>query len=138
MRQKDSNLAPLIVSRCRNKFTLMINFDFLKAIQESAIDCMLNQCDNKKCYKFNGKGLAYLPQLSEDIVYGYNNIIEKEFKRNLIVAGITELNEIVYLKEKNWFYGNGKLYDGKPKTIKGKKYGIDLETFELFNYNSII
>jgi hypothetical protein len=116
---------------------LRLNMDVLKAVQESSVDCMLNECDSKKCYQFKGKGLAYMPQLSEDIVYGYNNIITKEVKRDLIVSGITDLNEIVYLKEKEWFYGNGKPFDGKPKTIKGKKYGADLATLELFDYDSV-
>jgi superfamily II DNA or RNA helicase len=116
---------------------LRLNMDVLKAVQESSVDCMLNECDSKKCYQFKGKGLAYMPQLSEDIVYGYNNIITKEVERYLIVSGITDLNEIVYLKEKEWFYGNGKPFDGKPKTIKGKKYGADLATLELFDYDSV-
>ena len=116
---------------------LKLNLDVLKLVQESAIDCMLNECDSKKCYQFKGKGLAYLPQLSEDIVYGYNNIIKKEFKRDLTVSGITDLNEIVYLKVKDWFYGNGKPFNGKPKTIKGKKYAADLTTLELFDYDSV-
>ena len=116
---------------------LRLNMEVLKAVQESSVDCMLNECDSKKCYQFKGKGLAYIPQLSEDIVYGYNNIITKEVKRDLIVSGITDLNEIVYLKGKDWFYGNGKPFDGKPKTIKGKKYGADLEKLELFDYDSI-
>ena len=107
---------------------LKMNVEVLKAVQESAVDCILN---NDKCYKFKGKGLAFMPQISDDIIYGYDST-----KRTLVVAGMTELDEIVYLKDKNWFYGNGKKYDGKP-TLKGKKYGANLERFELFDYDSV-
>ena len=38
------------------KKKLRLNNDILQAVKESAIDCMLNQCDNvNKCYKFLGK-----------------------------------------------------------------------------------
>ena len=122
---------------------LRLNNDVLQAVQESAIDCELNNCEYKRvCYKFSGKqkGLSYLPKIQDDIVYGYQNSRIKEVKKELAVAGITENNELVYKKDKDWFYGNGKKYtenEGKPELIKGKKYAIDLVELIVYDYNSV-
>ena len=48
------------------KKKLKLNNDVIQAVKESAIDCMLNQCNSKnKCYRFLGEkeGLAYRPEL---------------------------------------------------------------------------
>jgi len=122
------------------KKKLRLNNDVLTAVRESAIDCMLNQCDSQdKCYRFLGEkeGLAYLPRIQDDIVYGYKHAHTKEVQQELVVAGITDLNEIVYKKGKDWFSGNGTKLKAKPKIVKGKKYGLDLASLELFDYNSV-
>lgn len=123
-----------------SKKKLRLNNDVLDAVKESAIDCMLNQCDNQnKCYRFLGekKGLAFLPKIQDDIVYGYKHAHVKEIQKEFVVAGITESDEIVYKKENKWFLGNGKKLNKKPEIIKNKKFGLDLGTLELFDYNSI-
>jgi superfamily II DNA or RNA helicase len=122
------------------KKKLRLNNDVLSAVKESAIDCMLNQCENRdKCYRFLGKkeGLAYLPRIQDDIVYGYKHAHTKEIQKELVVAGITNLGEIVYKKGKEWFLGNGEKLKKKPEIVKGKKFGLDLESLDLFNYDSI-
>ena len=122
------------------KKKLRLNNDVLNAVKESAIDCMLNQCENRdKCYRFLGQkeGLAYLPNIKDDIVYGYKHAHTKEVQQELVVAGITNLDEIVYKKENDWFLGNGKKLEIKPEIVKGKKFGLDLNTLELFDYDSI-
>jgi hypothetical protein len=122
---------------------LRLNNDVLQAVQESAIDCELAQCESRdKCYKFSGtrEGLAYLPKIQDDIVYGYQHSRIKEVKKELVVAGITDNNELVYKKGKDWFYGNGKKYTankGKPKLIKGKKYAIDTRGLIVYDYDSV-
>lgn len=119
---------------------LQLNNNILKAVKESAIDCMLNQCQSKEsCYKFKGdeEGLAYLPQIKEDIVYGFKHSRTKEIKQELVVSGINDLDEIVYKKGDDWYLGNGKKLKKKPKIVKGKKFGLDLKSLELFDYNSI-
>jgi len=122
------------------KKKLRLNNDILQAVRESAIDCMLNQCKTRdKCYKFLGgkEGLAYLPKLHDDIVYGFKHAHTKEVQQELVVVGITDLDEIVYKKENNWFLGNGTKLKTKPKLVKGKKFGLDLLSLELYDYNSV-
>ena len=110
----------------------------MNAVKETAIDCMLNQCDSKKCYSFKGDGLAYMPKITEDIVYGYDNPVKIEVKRDFMTSGLTNSNEIVYLKDKKWYYATGQPFDGKPKLSKGIKYGVDLISLEVFDYESVI
>ena len=117
---------------------LKLNIDVLNAVKETAIDCMLNQCDSKKCYSFKGDGLAYMPKITEDIVYGYDNPVKIEVKRDFMTSGLTNSNEIVYLKDKKWYYATGQPFDGKPKLSKGIKYGVDLISLEVFDYESVI
>ena len=117
---------------------LKLNIDVLNAVKETAIDCMLNQCDSKKCYSFKGDGLAYMPKITEDIVYGYDNPVKIEVKRDFMTSGLTNSNEIVYLKDKKWYYATGQPFDGKPKLSKGIKYGVDLISLEVFEYESVI
>ena len=80
--------------------------DLLEAVKESAIDCMLNQCENRnKCFRFigNQEELAYLPNISEDILYGYKQARSKEVKKELVIAGLTDdqrvLSDIIQIHE---------------------------------------
>jgi superfamily II DNA or RNA helicase len=122
---------------------LRLNNDVLQAVKESAIDCELNQCDSKRvCYKFFGiqEGLAYLPKIQDDIVYGYQHSTPKEVKKDLFRAGITANNELLYKKGKDWFYGNGKKYTelkGKPELVNGKIYAIDTAGLIVYDYDSV-
>ena len=118
---------------------LKLNNDVLKAVQEAAIDCELNNCENKnKCYSFKGEdGLAYLPKIQDDIVYGYKYSDTREVKKELVIAGITDLNEIIYKKDKDWFLGTGIKLKEKPKLVKGKKFAIDINNLEVFDYDSV-
>jgi len=117
---------------------LRLNNEVLKAVQEAAIDCELNECENKnKCYTFKGEdGLAYLPKIQDDIVYGYEYSETKEIKKELIIAGITNLDEIVYKKGNKWFLGAGKKLKGTPTLVKGKKFAIDTDKLIIYDYNS--
>ena len=67
----------------------------------------------------------------------------KEVKKELVVAGITIGDELVYKKDKDWFYGNGKKYtlnkekNGKPNLVKDKKYAIDIVDLIVYDYDSV-
>jgi hypothetical protein len=81
-----------------------------------------------------------LPKIQDDIVYSYQHSRIKEVKKDLVVAGITDNNELLYKKGKDWFYGNGKKYTankGKPKLVKGKKYAIDTIGLIVYDYDSV-
>ena len=118
-----------------SKKKLKLNNEILESVKESAIDCMLNQCKNKdKCFQFEGKKeeLAYIPRIEDDILYGY----KKKKKRELIVAGVTDKNKIVYKKDNLWYTANGEEIK-KPNIKQGIKYGFNKDTFELFDFNKI-
>lgn len=118
---------------------LRLNNDFLKAVRESAIDCELNQCDSN-CYKYQGNGLAFLPNIKDDLVYGYVHFRTKDVKRKLVIAGITNDNILIFKnKDGKWIMGHGEKFKGKekPTLIKDKKYGIDLNTLDVFDYENI-
>ena len=119
------------------KKKLNLNNKFLDAIKESAIDCMLNQCENRdKCYSFTNikqNDLAYLPKIEDNIIYEY----DKKIKRKFAISGLTIHNEIVYKKENKWILANGIELEKKPNLIKGKKYALDLNSLELFDYESV-
>ena len=85
--------------------------------------------------------MSYFPKIQDDIVYGYQNSRIKEVKKELFVDGITENNELVYKKDKKWFYGNGKKYiinEGKPELVKGKRYAIIPGELIVYDYNLYI
>ena len=81
--------------------------------------------------------MAYLPRIEDDIVYGYKHAHTKEIQKELAVAGITNLDEIVYKKDNNWFLSTGKKLNKKPNIVKGKRFGLDINSLELYDYNSI-
>jgi superfamily II DNA or RNA helicase len=118
-----------------------LNQDVLEAVKEASVDCALNQCDNDmkgKCFHFYGnkQGLAYLPDLTRDIVYGYEQTKTREVKRKVMIAGITKKNEIFYKKTKSgpWYLGNGEKLSDKPKMIKEKKFAYDPERMKVYDY----
>jgi len=119
------------------KKKLSLNNKFLDAVKESAIDCMLNQCENRdKCYKFTNpepKELSYLPKIEDNIVYGYEG---KQIKRKFVIAGLTNKNEVVYKKDNKWILANGIELTKKP-LLQKIKYALDLNTLELFDYESV-
>jgi superfamily II DNA or RNA helicase len=119
-----------------------LNNDVMIAVKEASVDCMLNQCVNGmkgKCFKLTGskEGLAYLPDLTKDIVFGYEQTKTRTIKRKVVVAGLSSTNEIVYRKTKDgpWYLGNGDKYKGKPKLKKGKKFAYDPESKLLFDFD---
>lgn len=119
-----------------------LNGEFLQAIQEVAVDCTLNQCANKmkgKCFKFAGnkQGLAYLPDLTKDIVFGYEQTKTRTVTKKVVIAGQTKDNIIVYKKTKDgpWYSGTGKKLEKKPKIIKGKKFAYDPVGMDLYDYD---
>lgn len=127
-----------------------LNTEVSEAVKEAAVDCTLNQCINGmkgKCFKFAGskQGLAYLPDLSRDIVFGYEQTKTRSIKRKVIIAGLTKDNVIVYKKTKTgpWYIGNGERWKGKekgkkkPKMIKGKKFAFDTESLQLYDYETL-
>ena len=58
---------------------LEMNGDFLSAIKDSSIDCMLNQCNSESCYLFDDKdGLAFLPYINQDIAYNFRKLKPKK------------------------------------------------------------
>lgn len=123
-----------------------LNQDVMQAVKEAAVDCTLNQCVNGmkgKCFKFAGskEGLAYLPDLSRDIVFGYEQTKTRTIKRKVLLAGLTTDNEIVFKKSKGgpWYLGNGEKWSGKkrPKMVKGKRFAYDPESMQLFDYETL-
>ena len=129
------------------KRKLNLNNKFLDAVKESAIDCMLNQCENRnKCYSFKNikqNDLAYLPKIEDNIIYGYNKDgyrkmgYDKKIKRKFVISGMTINNEIVYKKDNKWVLVSGIELEKKPNLIKNKKYALDLNSLELFDYESV-
>jgi hypothetical protein len=122
-----------------------LNESVLKAVQAAAVDCTLNQCANDmkgKCFKFAGnkQGLAYLPDLTKDIVFGYEQTKTRTITRKVVIAGLTKDNQIVYKKTKSgpWYLGNVTKFPGKrPKIIKGKKFALDPEGLRLYDYTTL-
>jgi superfamily II DNA or RNA helicase len=120
-----------------------LNRDVLTAVQEASADCILNQCINDmkgKCFKFAGdkQGLSYLPDLTRDIVFGYEQTKTRTIKRKVLVAGLTKDNEVVYKKSKDgpWYLANDKKLSKKPKLVKGKKFAFDPVERKVFDYNN--
>ena len=115
---------------------LVLNNTFLQAIKESAVDCMLNQCD-KKCYTFvKGKKaneLAYLPQIEDDIIYNLKK--EKEVVTKMVVAGLTKKNILVYKKNKEWY----TIIDTPIKDIQLQKvkFAVDTSLQVVYDYNDM-
>jgi superfamily II DNA or RNA helicase len=121
-----------------------LNHDVLQAVKEAAVDCTLNQCANDmkgNCFKFAGEkeGLAFLPDLSRDIVFGYEQKKTRTIKRKIVVATITDKNEIVYKQNKNgsWYTALGKKLAKTPKIDKRKKFAFDPDNLLLFDYNTL-
>lgn len=121
-----------------------LNQEVLAAVQKAAVDCTLNQCANDmkgKCFKFAGdkSGLAYLPDLTKDIVFGYEQTKTRTITRKVVMAGITKDNQIVYKKSKDgpWYLGNGKKFDGKPKIVKDKRFALDPSSMNLYDYETL-
>ena len=114
---------------------LKLNNSFLEAMKESAIDCMLNQCD-RKCYTFT-KGtnsLAYLPLLQDDILYNIQS--EKEVKTEMVVAGLTKKDNIlVYKKNKKWY----NIIDTPLENVQLQKVklAVDKISKKVYDYNDM-
>lgn len=123
-----------------------LNDEFRKATQEAAVDCLLNKCFNQipgKCFNFTGKkeGLAFLPDISRDLVYGFGQTQTREVKREVRVAALTEHDELIYKKKPGgqWFLASGKTYKKKPKLSKSKKnkFVLDPESMDVFDYDQL-
>ena len=74
-----------------------INDTILKIMKEAAVDCVLNSADNNKdikCLSFgNAKGLAYLPNLSKDIVFSQLDVETKVIKKKNL-----KLEQLILIK----------------------------------------
>lgn len=101
-----------------------ITEDILEVMKKSAIDCVLNKKDTKfegECFSFgtDEEGLASLPDIRKDIVYGSTVTQSKRVKKKLKLAYLTANNVLVLAdkKEKKIY----KLTDFKNKKNPMKK-----------------
>lgn len=83
----------------------------LEIIKECAIDCLLNKADineNYNCFSFpkNAKGLSYLPNINNDIVYSNTAVETKIIKTHYSPAYLIKINKKYLVITNN----KGKLY----------------------------
>jgi len=69
--------------------------NLLELLKECAVDCLLNKADineNYKCFSYgkNAKGIGYLPNINEDMVYADAFVETKIIKTELKPAFITK------------------------------------------------
>lgn len=117
----------------------------LDIMQIMAVDCTLNKIDNKgnfKCFSFpNDKGLAYVPDISKNLVHTYSNIPTKEVNKKIITAALTKNNTVVIVDKNSKKYYKIKdinkknPFNKKPKLVK--KIGINKNKNIAYNYNSL-
>lgn len=119
-----------------------LNQDVMEAIKEASVDCELNQCDNQmtgRCFQFTSpkEGLAYLPDIHKDVVYGYTETQVQEVTKELKVGAVTEQNEILFKKTKDgpWYLADGTEYTQDVKLKKkDNKVLFDPETLQVYDY----
>lgn len=114
----------------------LLNNDFLSVLKDTAIDCALNQCDNDKCFgiKNTSNELSYMPNMNENIVYGYADAKE-ETEKEIKVVGLTKNGDLIYKDKDKYKFLNNKNYNKEPELVQ--KFGVDMKESIVYDYNSV-
>ena len=115
----------------------LLNDDFMKIMRDTAIDCSLNQCNNNNCFGIKDKdeGLSYMPNIRENVSYGYIER-KKEKEKNIKIVGLTTDNELIYKSGDKYFLLNGDKYNKEPSFVK--KFGADIEDKIVYDYDKVL
>jgi hypothetical protein len=124
-----------------------ITDEILNILKEMAVDCVLNSRDNGgkvACYTYgeNQEGLAYQPNIREDVVSGYQETNTKEITRKIVLGGITEQGLVIIGDPKTKQYYKATNIDkivalpvAKIKVVK--KVGVDVHEHKLYDFNAL-
>ena len=149
--EKDKNLSKAKLSTDQYVYDIAlkkyaVTEDILEALKSVAVDCVLNKGETKfegDCFSFgtDEEGLASLPDIKRDIVYGATVSQSKKVKRKLKLAYLTKNNTIVLPDKKTkkvyklLNFNNKKNAMSKIPKIK-KKVRIDMESKIVYDNTS--
>jgi len=122
--------------------------EILDMMKEMAVDCVLNTHDNEgniKCFSFgdimDGRDLAYLPKINEDLIYIDDNANRKLVEKVFTPALIDQDGMVIMadLKKKQLFYvmntARKEPLMTKPKSIT--KVALDMEGKKVYDIKSV-
>jgi len=122
--------------------------EILDIMKEMAVDCVLNSYDNEgnvKCFSFgeilDPEALAYLPKITEDLIYTNRNANRKKIEKVFTPAFIDENNLVVVadLAKKQLYYvtdtSQRSPLKTRPKSVT--KVAVDIPRRKVYDLDSV-